>query len=290
MGAIRPAAANVFGRAALSALGVALVAALDFVSGVEIRVYPLYYIPIAFAAWYLGRRWTVAIAALSTLAWIASNFYAGMHYSAPAIWAFNACMHLVSFLVVGLLLAQLKTALSHERALSRTDPLTALLNVRAFHEEARRVLSEARRKGRPVTVAYLDLDDFKAINERLGHHGGDETLRRVATAIRRSTRLSDLAARVGGDEFVLVFPETGLDAARVALDRLRAALAQTVGETGPFVTASIGAVVFTEIPESVEEMVRVADQWMYRAKAAGKDRVLLEAGVPAPPAVSAAGG
>ena len=290
MGAIQAARLPAVTRAALSALGVAVVAALDFVSGVEIRVYPLYYLPIAFAAWYIGREWTVAIAALCTASWITSNYYAGMHYSAPAIWAFNACMHLVSFLVVGLLLAQLKTALSHERELSRTDPLTALLNVRAFHEEARRVLSEARRKGRPVTVAYLDLDDFKSINERLGHHGGDETLRRVATAIRRSTRISDLAARVGGDEFVLVFPETGMDAARVALDRLRAALAQMVGETGPFVTASIGAVVFEAIPVSVEEMVREADQWMYRAKAAGQDRVLLEAGGPARAPVSAAGG
>ncbi len=290
MGAIQAARLPAVTRAALSALGVAAVAALDFVSGVEIRVYPLYYLPIAFAAWYIGRQWTVAIAALSTASWITSNYYAGMYYSAPAIWAFNACMHLVSFLVVGLLLAQLKAALSHERELSRTDPLTALLNVRAFHEEARRVLSEARRKGRPITAAYLDLDDFKSINERLGHHGGDETLRRVATAIRRSTRISDLAARVGGDEFVLVFPETGMDAARVALDRLRAALAQTVGETGPFVTASIGAVVFEAIPGSVEDMVREADQWMYRAKAAGKDRVLLEAGAPAPAPVSAAGG
>jgi len=290
MGAIQPARFPAFGGATLSALGVGVVAALDFVSGVEIRVYPLYYLPIAFSAWYIGRQWTVVVAALSTTAWITSNYHAGMHYSSTAIWAFNASMHMVSFLVVGLLLAQLKTALTHERELSRTDPLTALLNVRAFHEEARRVLSEARRKGRPVTVAYLDLDDFKSINERLGHHGGDETLRRVATAIRRSTRISDLAARVGGDEFVLVFPETGMDAARVALDRLRAALAQMVGETGPFVTASIGAVVFEAIPESVEEMVREADQWMYRAKAAGKDRVLLEPGAPAPAPVSAAGG
>lgn len=287
MGEIRPSRFPTLGGAALSTLGVAVVAALDFMSGVEVRVYPLYYVPIAFAAWYLGRQWTVAISALSASAWIASNYYAGMHYSAPAIWAFNASMHLVSFLVVGLLLAQLKTALAHERELSRTDPLTALLNVRSLHEEARRVLSEARRKGRPITVAYLDLDDFKSINERLGHHGGDETLRRVATAIRRSTRISDLAARVGGDEFVLVFPETGLDSARVALDRLRAALAHTVGETGPFVTASVGAVVFDQIPATVEEMVRVADQWMYRAKAAGKDRVLLEAGAPAAPPVSA---
>jgi diguanylate cyclase (GGDEF)-like protein len=290
MGAIQPARFPAALGAALSALGVAAVAGLDFVSGVEIRVYPLYYLPIAFAAWYIGRQWALVISLLSTTAWVASNYYAGMHYSATAIWVFNACMHLVSFLVVGMLLAQLKTSLAHERELGRTDPLTALLNVRAFHEEARRVLSEARRKGRPVTAAYLDLDDFKSINERHGHHGGDETLRRVATAIRRSTRISDLAARVGGDEFVLVFPETGMEAARVALDRLREALAQTAGETGPLVTASVGAVVFEAIPESVEEMVRVADQWMYRAKAAGKDRVLLEAGGPAAAPVSGAGG
>ena len=255
---------------------IAIVALCDYASGFEIRVYPLYYVPVAFAAWSLGRNWTIAAAVTSTGAWVASNALAGMTYSASWIWAFNSSMHLVSFTVVGTLLAQLKVALAHERALSRTDALTSLLNARAFQEEGRRVLSEARRKGRPVTVAYIDLDDFKAVNDRLGHHGGDEMLRRVASAIRGSVRISDLAARVGGDEFVLLLPETGLEAAGVAIARLRSALTRSLETTEEAVTASIGGVVFDSPPESLEEMIQVADRRMYLAKAEGKNRVRLD--------------
>ena len=278
------------GGAALAACAVLAVSALDYVSGFELRVHPLYYLPIAFAAWYVGRGFSVATAAVSTVLWMASNYYAGLRFSSQAVWVFNAAMHLASFLVVGLLIAQLKAALAHERELSRTDALTGLLNRRAFHDEARRVLSEGRRKGRPVTLAYVDLDDFKSVNDRLGHHEGDTTLKKAAAAIRRSTRISDVAARVGGDEFVLLFPETGADAARGALDRLRASLAQGLGETGPVVTASIGAVVFDDIPDSVEEIIRVADQRMYMAKAAGKDRIQLDTAVAAGAVSGTSGG
>ena len=255
---------------------IAVVAVCDYASGHEVRVYPLYYIPVAFGAWYSGRRWTIATATVSTLAWAVSNALSGLTYSANWIWIFNASMHLISFTVVGVLLAQLKVSLAHERALSRTDALTALLNARAFHEEGRRVLSEARRKGRPLTIAYIDLDDFKAVNDRLGHHGGDEMLRRVASAIRGSVRISDLAARMGGDEFVILLPETGLEAAGVAIGRLRSALSKSLGTTEDAVTASIGGVVFDAPPESLERMIEDADRRMYLAKAEGKNRVSLD--------------
>jgi diguanylate cyclase (GGDEF)-like protein len=269
--------------ALLALLGVVAVAYLDFLSGVELRVYPLYYLPIAFAAWHLGRSGTIAFVVLSTGAWLASNYYAGMSYSTAAIWLFNATMHGTSFLVVGLLIAQLKVLLSHERELGRRDALTGLLNARAFHEEARRVLSEARRKRRALTMAYIDVDDFKAVNDRLGHHAGDEVLKGLADAIRHCTRISDVTARVGGDEFAILLPETSRDEARLPLDRLRARLAEIFGTESDAVTASIGAVAFTAAPQSVEEMVRLADERMYAAKAAGKDRLQLDvAGALAP--------
>jgi diguanylate cyclase (GGDEF)-like protein len=138
-------------------------------------------------------------------------------------------------------------------------------------------------------MAFIDLDDFKAVNDRLGHHGGDEMLRSVAGAVRACTRISDLSARIGGDEFVILLPETGPDQARVALDRLRHVLAQALATTDQAVTASIGAVAFESPPESVEEMVRVADERMYAAKAAGKDRIQLDV-VGAPEPVSAPSG
>ena len=260
----------------LTAIGILVVAAIDFVSGVELRVYPLYYLPLSFAAWYVGRAWTIAAAVLCTLVWAGSNYLAGLRYSTPGIWTFNAAMHGVSFVAVGLLLAQLKLALAHEKELSRLDPLTSLMNGRAFQEEAARMLSVARRRKRPITVAYIDLDGFKAVNDTQGHHAGDELLRTVAAAIRGCIRSSDLGARVGGDEFVLLLPETGPDEARVALDRLRGRLSQALAGAPQPVTTTIGAVVFTTAPGSVEAMVRGADERMYAAKAAGKNRIVLE--------------
>lgn len=261
--------------ALITAGGIVVVALIDFVSGVELRVYPLYYLPLSFAAWYVGRSWTLAAAALCTLGWVGSNYLAGLRYSTPAVWVFNAAMHAASFVVVGVLLAQLQVALAHEKHLSRLDPLTSLMNGRAFYEEAARILSGARRKQRPVTVAYIDLDAFKLVNDTHGHHSGDELLRTVGVAIQRCIRNTDLGARIGGDEFVLLLPETGVNEARVALDRLRSHLTRSLAELPQPVTTTIGAVVFTIVPDSVEAMVRVADARMYEAKAAGKDRLVI---------------
>jgi diguanylate cyclase (GGDEF)-like protein len=126
------------------------------------------------------------------------------------------------------------------------------------------------------------------VNDTHGHHEGDEMLRHVATAIRGCTRISDLAARVGGDEFVLLLPETGPKEARLSLERLRGLLADALEDTPHPVTASIGAVVYTTITESAEAMVRAADRRMYMAKAAGKDRIELDLPeeVPSPPPVA----
>ena len=262
--------------ALLTAGGIAMVAVVDFVSGVELRVYPLYYLPIAFAAWYIGRSWTVAATGVSIAAWMISNYLAGLYYSSPVIWVFNAGMHGLSFLVVGVLIAQLKVALAHEKQLGRLDALTGLMNARAFDEEAARVLSTARRKRRPVTLAYIDLDDFKIVNDTHGHHAGDELLRAVAGAIQGSVRVSDLAARIGGDEFALLLPETAHAEATVALHRLRERIQETLAGAPQTVTASIGGVVFPVVPDSFGRMVRAADRRMYAAKAAGRDRVVLD--------------
>ena len=261
--------------AMLTVVGILGVAKVDFASGVELRVYPLYYLPLSFAAWYVGRTGTVAAAVFCTVAWTGSNYLAGLRYSGPGIWMFNSAMHGFSFLAVGLLLAQLKVALQREKQLSRLDPLTSLMNGRAFQEEAARILAAARRKKRPITVAYIDLDDFKKVNDTCGHHVGDDLLCAIAAAVRGCIRSSDVGARIGGDEFVVLLPETGPSEAGVALQRLRGRLVEAVAGSPHPVTATIGGVTFTTLPASVEVMVRVADARMYEAKAAGKDRMVL---------------
>jgi diguanylate cyclase (GGDEF)-like protein len=169
------------------------------------------------------------------------------------------------------LVAALRRRLDTEGRLARTDPLTGLLNLRAFSERAALELERARRSGRPLTVAYLDVDGFKAVNDRLGHVAGDHLLAGIGAALRSGVRAVDAAARLGGDEFVVLLPETGTEAAAELLARLRTRLEAGGARSGGVVSFSIGAVTFTTPPSDVDALVRRADDLMYAVKADGRN-------------------
>jgi diguanylate cyclase (GGDEF)-like protein len=249
---------------------------IDFFSGTELRVFPLYYAPISLLAWNVGPLGALLAAGLSALAWLGVNAYGGLQYSSSGLWIANTLVLAGSFAIVGLLISTLKGALLRERALSRTDALTGLLNRRALDEEGARLLALCRRKNHPVAMAYLDLDGFKAVNDRLGHDAGDEVLRTVADALRRSVRPSDICARLGGDEFVVLLAEADAGEAAVAVERVRVRVSERLTPSLVPVTCSIGVVAFKSAPATVAEMIPAADARMYLAKAAGKDRVHLE--------------
>lgn len=256
-------------------LGVLLIGAVDYYSGVELRVYPLYYAPIALLAWRAGRAGAVVAAALSGAMWVVSNRLAGLTFSEAGLWVANGAMQMASFAIVGLLIARLHGALDRERDLSRTDPLTDLLNRRAFYEEATRMLALCRRMERPVTLAYVDLDHFKAVNDSLGHQAGDEVLRAVSAELRTVLRPSDISARLGGDEFVVLYPGLGPAEAPAALERLREALAARLAGGTSRVTASVGGISCANAPADAATLIEAADARMYAAKSAGRDQVAL---------------
>lgn len=262
--------------AVLALGGVVLISAIDFLSGLEIRTFPLYYAPVSLAAWQFGRSGAVAAAVLSAAGWLVSNQFAGLEFSHPAIWAVNTLVQGASFAIVGVLVASLHATLVRERALHRIDPLCQVLSRGAFYEESDRLTGLCRRGRRPVTLAYLDLDDFKAINDRQGHQAGDDVLRKVGAALCSSIRTSDLAARLGGDEFAVLLPELGPAEARQALNRLRDAITESVHASACPVTVTVGAATFMPVPDDLESMVRIADSIMYSAKREGKDRVRLD--------------
>jgi len=256
-------------------LGVAVIGAVDYASGTELRVYPLYYGPIGLLAWYAGRLGAISAALLSAASWLCFNLLAGMQFTSTAIWTANTAVHGTSFLFVGLLISTLRHALVQARVLSRTDPLTSLRNGRAFYEDSGPLVALCRRTRRPVTVGYLDLDNFKSINDAHGHQAGDKLLREVAAAIQGSVRPSDLCARLGGDEFAVILPELSEREAAVTLERVRQAVASASAHaTG--VTASIGAATFNVAPADMETVMRRADGLMYTAKRSGRNRLTHE--------------
>jgi diguanylate cyclase (GGDEF)-like protein len=160
---------------------------------------------------------------------------------------------------------------------ARQDPLTGLPNRAAFREACARALALARRNREPLSLAILDLDRFKSVNDTHGHAIGDEVLRGVAAVLTQAFRGSDMAARWGGEEFVVLLPNTGQKGAILSLERALDALRQQsfTGKDGaPFsVTFSAGVVPYPE-NATLEEAVNSADRLLYLAKVAGRDRVL----------------
>jgi diguanylate cyclase (GGDEF)-like protein/PAS domain S-box-containing protein len=166
-----------------------------------------------------------------------------------------------------------ESALELEKQLSRTDALTRLGNRRAFHEVAEEERLRASRYSRVLSLIYLDLDNFKYVNDHYGHDKGDELLAMIGEILRKERRASDYAARLGGDEFALVLPETGQEGAEAVSDKIRDAVNQAMQRNGWPVTVSIGAASFTSLPDSCEEMIRRADRLMYESKKNGKNQV-----------------
>ena len=194
-----------------------------------------------------------------------------MRVSHPSLAVANLAVMAIAFGSVALLAAAQRDWLRRERAISRTDVLTGLLNGRGFYEAAAVELARSTRYRHPLTLAYVDLDDFKTINDRFGHARGDAVLVAVARAMRRACRSTDVVGRVGGDEFVVLFPETGREAAETALVKMRSRVEEAASQHGSRVTASIGSVSFARPPADVEALVHEADTVMYAVKAGGKN-------------------
>ena len=264
------------GIIAAAIAGVFAIGVIDYRTGIEYRVVPLYFIPLGLAAWYLGRIGATIIAILAAFTWALSNHLAGMHFSSSRVWVANFATQALAFGFVGVLFSTMKRALERERRLSHTDPLTGLANSRAFYQQVTLILALARRHHRPLTLAYIDLDDFKRVNDSLGHPAGDDALRRAAEALRAGIRKGDFAARLGGDEFALLLPETGAEGAALVLERVRKSLAETSAASRMPLTCTIGAVAFRMPPDDVETLVKTADARMFDAKRDGKNRVRLE--------------
>ncbi|MDR7414915.1 MAG: GGDEF domain-containing protein [Armatimonadota bacterium] len=170
------------------------------------------------------------------------------------------------------ILSLVKGQLVAERVRANTDPLTGLLNRRgifiAFDVEAER----HRRYGHPLSVVLFDVDHFKRINDRYGHGAGDRVLVSVARTVQGAIRPSDSLARWGGEEFLLLLPETPLRGALELAERLRREIASLVTEFGP-VSASFGVAAFRPT-DNLGTLVRRADAALYRAKEAGRNKVV----------------
>lgn len=169
--------------------------------------------------------------------------------------------------------SELRSALERESRLSRTDPATGVANRRLFIEFAKVELESAHKFSHPLTVVYIDIDNFKMINDTCGHHTGDQVLQTVAETIKNSLRETDVVARLGGDEFAMLLPKSEYEPAQIVIRRVQKRLLESMERQKLTTTFSIGAVTFIQPPTSVEEMIKQADCLMYLVKNNGKNKI-----------------
>jgi diguanylate cyclase (GGDEF)-like protein len=180
---------------------------------------------------------------------------------------------------IDLLLARARTLLDFKRYLDTceeeafTDHLTGLANRRRFERQLEREVSRTRRYNRPFCLLIIDIDNFKQVNDTHGHETGDEVIRRLSLTLQAGTRGIDLAARIGGEEFAVILPETDFEGGLDVAERLRIAVREMEIPTVGRITASFGVAEFPLCAATGRELVGVADAALYEAKRGGRDRV-----------------
>lgn len=245
----------------------------DYLIGPEISFSVFYIIPIMMAGWYGGKYFGIAIAILSALIWLSADLAARDEYSTLLIPVWNSVVRLAFFSIILWLLLIVRAKLAFEESLAHTDALTGLPNRRFFLEQLEREYARAGRYPESLTIAYFDLDNFKYVNDTMGHGAGDDLLVRVAETLSTSVRESDLAFRLGGDEFAVVFPVLEQDQALLVLEKIQSELLAAMREKAWPVTFSIGAVTFTRLMESSRDMIKLVDDLMYEVKKTGKNNI-----------------
>ena len=199
-------------------------------------------------------------------------------YMASAVqWLMIMSAVLVAGLMIAVLRNRLEMLLAGVGHAARTDVLTGLTNRRGFDERFEIELERARRTGRPLGVVAVDLDHFKQVNDRFGHQVGDQALQMMADALRRSTRRVDLVARLGGEEFAIVAPDTAGALAYTLAERVRAEVERTFSGWYTNLTASCGVAIFPGDGERPDQLVYAADQALYAAKESGRNMTVVNA-------------
>ena len=250
-----------------------MISFVKYLTGPEWAMSALYIIPIILVTWNAGIGAGISLSFVSAASWLLADLMTLDYFSNPVIPYVNETLRLAVFLVIVIIIFKLKAAIENQKELAGTDPLTQVLNRRAFYNLVELELNGARRYKTPTSFLYLDIDNFKAINDHLGHHMGDKLLYSVAKSIKNNVRAIDVIVRFGGDEFGVLLTNTDAEASIQVSAKLNQKLLELVRENGWSVTFSIGVVTYADPPDNINQMIELADAQMYIAKQKGKNRI-----------------
>ncbi len=260
----------------LSTYLIGIIGLIDYYIPAEIDISIFYLIPIGIVTWMIGKNSGFLASFISSCTCFIVNQEPGRNFLHPLVPYWNTLVNFCFFLLFVYLLSQIKVQLITLKKLTQTDALTGLKNRIFFQNIANNEINRARRFQEPLTLAYLDIDDFKTVNDQFGHIVGDNLLCIVGNTAINNLRKFDVFARLGGDEFAILLPKTGYEAAQAVLQRLQTMLLASMRTEGWSVTFSIGAITFINPPNSVNEMLDKVDNVMYGAKRNGKNLLLHE--------------
>lgn len=251
---------------------ISVLAILQVVTEAEFAFASLELLPVLVISWVGGKKNGLIIASLAVTIWAISDVASEREHGAQWIMWANAVTRLMTYSVVALLSAQLRQQFCKEHQQATRDSLTGLLNRRAFLDAGDSEVERLKRYGHPLAVIFLDLDNFKQINDTFGHAAGDTALQATAEALLGTLRSSDTVARLGGDEFAVLLPETGFDAAVEAGRKIHMAVNKAL-EAFPAVKGSLGVAWFEDADCLFSVMLRAADELMYEVKQSGKNEM-----------------
>ena len=257
----------------LSVFAIAFISVTISLANNHVDLRLLFVIPVLLASWYGGRKTGATIALLSAIALLTTNF--SLHfYNVNAISAaYDLLVALLVYLFISIIVTNFRNVHSVEIVAADTDTLTGVSSSRKFYADLENEINRSRRYGHPFSLVYLDVDDFKKINDTLGHPIGDELLIRLSKSLQTSLRATDIIARIGGDEFVCLLPETEHIAAKSALLKAEKALKGSMEKYGWDVSFSIGVITFEKPPDDAGQAVKLVDDLMYKVKRSSKNDI-----------------
>jgi diguanylate cyclase (GGDEF)-like protein len=257
----------------LSLLLTLIITGADIATGNIVSSEPFFVIPILLASWYGSKKSGVLLAIFSTLAWVISKILNNTYNFSPEPIIYNGVLHLVAYTLLAIIITDFRSVYRVEVVAADTDNLTKILNPRGFYAELANELLRSIRYERIFSLAYIDIDDFKYINDSLGHPVGDELLVEVAKCLKSALRATDTVARLGGDEFACLLPETKKEAAKKAFSKVREKLEKSMQSHKWEVSFSVGMVTFETLPDDIKEAIKIADDLMYEVKKSKKNNI-----------------